>query len=235
MPDDNLVFLHNAKFRWPGEVREILSIPEFTIERGQNTFIQGPSGSGKSTLLNLIGGVIQPQSGTVFVAGNELSRISTSACDRVRANELGFIFQQFNLIPYLNALENVLLPCEFSRVRKQRILDAGETPPEQAEKILGALFQNQVPDLTRPVYTLSVGQQQRVAAARALLGSPPLIVADEPTSSLDYDNRQLFMDLLFRQCENYGATLLFVSHDPTLKDRFSIVLDFEAINLGVKE
>ena len=93
----------------------------------------------------------------------------------------------------------------------------------------------QVPDLTRAVYTLSVGQQQRVAAARALLGSPSLIVADEPTSSLDHDNRQLFMDLLFGQCENFGATLLFVSHDPTLRDRFGTVLEFGDINSGEKQ
>ena len=235
MADDELVSLRDVRFRWPGEARDVLSIPHFSLRRGQNTFIQGPSGCGKSTLLNLIGGVIQARTGSVSVAGSSLSDLSASACDQVRADEMGFIFQQFNLIPYLNALENVLLPCEFSPKRKQRILDAGESPSERAEQILVALFQGQVPDLTRAVYTLSVGQQQRVAAARALLGSPSLIVADEPTSSLDHDNRQLFMDLLFGQCENFGATLLFVSHDPTLRNRFETVLDFGDINSGDKQ
>ena len=234
MSEDDLVSLSEVRFRWAGETSDILSIPSFRLKRNQNTFIQGPSGCGKSTLLNLIGGVIQPQSGSVRIAGTELTGLSASACDQVRADELGFIFQQFNLIPYLDALENVLLPCEFSAARKKRIVDAGDTPRGQAKHILTALFQGQAPDLTRPVYTLSVGQQQRVAAARALLGRPSLIVADEPTSSLDHDNRLLFMDLLFGQCENFGATLLFVSHDPTLKDRFGTVLDFEAINTGAR-
>jgi putative ABC transport system ATP-binding protein len=190
----------------------------------------GPSGSGKSTLLNIIGGVASPQQGKVILLEHELNSLRASARDRVRADSVGFVFQQFNLVPYLNALDNVLLPCRFSATRRNRVLAESSSQQDVAMRLLGGFFENQPPDFYRAVSGLSVGQQQRVAAARALIGQPRLIIADEPTSALDHETRDGFMRLLIAEAERQGSTLLFVSHDPTLSTRFSRILELRDIN-----
>jgi putative ABC transport system ATP-binding protein len=143
---------------------------------------------------------------------------------------VGFLFQLFNLIPYLSVLQNVLLPCRFSKMRWEKVQQSGRSQIDEARRLLEQLDMAEPQLLSRPVTALSVGQQQRVAAARALMGSPELVIADEPTSSLDYDRRQAFIRLLFRECEKRGSTLLFVSHDRSLEKLFSRSVQMDDIN-----
>lgn len=202
-------------YAWPGQP-PCLEISRFTLDAGEQIFLHGPSGSGKSTLLNLLAGVLKPACGDIRLLGRSLPALSGAARDRLRADHIGLIFQQFNLIPYLSVLDNVRLPCHFSARRRER---AGD-PTGSAIRLLRHL------DLDeglwqRPATALSVGQQQRVAAARALIGTPELVIADEPTSALDAERQAVFLDLLADECANAGAALVFVSHDRRLAGRFS--------------
>lgn len=213
-------------FRWPRQEPDCLDIPCLELARGERVFLHGPSGSGKSTLLGLIGGVSLPQAGAVEVLGQRLGELGGPARDRFRADHIGFLFQQFNLLPWLSALDNVLLPCTFSARRKER---AVPDPQRAAAALLGEL--DLEPALwRRPAAELSVGQQQRVAAARALIGRPELLVADEPTSALDAPRQQAFIDLLLREVAAVGATLVFVSHDTRLAAHFDRQLALPALN-----
>jgi putative ABC transport system ATP-binding protein len=222
--------IENLVFQWPGRNGFQLSIPEFRVQRGEHVFLQGASGSGKSTLLGLLGGVLMPQPCLLRVLDTDLTALSSSARDRFRVDHLGFLFQQFNLVPYLSVRENVLLPCRFSRLRRQRALEmAGSSTAgakgadvllKSADHLLGQLGLDAA--LTgQPATSLSVGQQQRVAAARALIGHPELIIADEPTSSLDADRQAEFLDILLGRCEDEQVTLIFVSHDERLARNFT--------------
>lgn len=224
-----LLSLENIRFGWDAQ-KNVLDIQAFAIEKQQHHFIMGPSGCGKSTLLNLIGGVIKPQQGSVTLNGVDLTRQKAAERDKTRADNVGFIFQQFNLVPYLNAYENVLLPCQFSKQRANNAITASGSARSAADTLLSGFFASNAPDFNKPVAKLSVGQQQRVAAARALIGSPALIIADEPTSALDHDNRKRFMSLLMEEADRQQSTLLFVSHDPTLADPFSKVHRMSDIN-----
>ncbi|HKZ74592.1 MAG TPA: ABC transporter ATP-binding protein [Steroidobacteraceae bacterium] len=227
MADSPAVDLRHLDFSWPGGAA-VLVIERFTVARGERVFVRGPSGSGKSTLLGLIGGVLTPQAGNVELLGTDLVRLTASARDRFRGNHVGFIFQMFNLVPYLTVLENVVLPVRFSPRRLARI-GAGRLR-EEALRLLEALGLAASTLLDRPVTQLSIGQQQRVAAARALLGRPEIIVADEPTSALDADARAGFLDLLMSECAAIGATLLFVSHDVALGGRFDRTVAMDDVN-----
>jgi putative ABC transport system ATP-binding protein len=226
--DGALVALTGVRFSWPG-APPVVDIPRLEVARGERVFLRGPSGSGKSTLLSLIAGVVTPQQGDLRVLGQELRNLTGAARDRLRADHVGFIFQMFNLIPYLSVIENVCLPCGFSDVRRARAIKAGGTVRSEAARLLEHLDMA-TPLLAKRATDLSVGQQQRVAAARALIGSPELIIADEPTSSLDADRRRAFLDLLFAECEREHAALIFVSHDSALAPRFDRVLELTHIN-----
>ena len=173
--------------------------------------------------------MILPQAGTVSVAGQALGALSSGARDRFRADHVGFVFQLFNLLPWLSARDNILLACRFSPQRRARVVAAGSTPAAEATR-LAARLDLSADLLDRPAAQLSVGQQQRVAAARALIGRPGLVVADEPTSALDADRQQAFIDLLLEECAAAGAALLFVSHDQRLAVHFDRVLDLAALN-----
>ena len=220
------IALEEVQYAWPGQP-PVLSIPRLQISAGERVFLRGPSGSGKSTLLGLVGGVLLPAGGTVQLFGERIDRMSASARDHFRADHLGFIFQWFNLVPYLSVLDNVLLPTLFSALRKQR---AGANPANEAKRLLSALGLGDDKILQRPVTALSIGQQQRVAAARALLGRPRLIIADEPTSALDHDARSAFLELLLREASAAESTLLFVSHDTALAPLFSRTLALSDLN-----
>jgi putative ABC transport system ATP-binding protein len=223
------VELRDLRLRWPSAGADCLAIDRFELGAGERVFLQGPSGSGKSTLLALIGGVLAPTAGCISVAGQVLGALSSSARDRFRADHIGFIFQLFNLLPYLSARDNILLPCRFSAARRERLQRAGCTPDEEVLRLAEHL--DLPPELlARRASELSVGQQQRVAAARALIGGPGLVVADEPTSALDADRQAAFLDLLQGECAASGAALLFVSHDPRLSARFDRVLNLADIN-----
>lgn len=210
------IHIRDLRFAWPGQTAPCLTLPALDVDQGEQVFIQGDSGAGKSTLLNLIGGVLLPREGRVQILDQALDALSAPARDRFRVDHIGFIFQQFNLLPYLSALDNVLLPCRFSATRAQR---AGPRPVEAARRLLDAL-EVDGSDAARPANTLSVGQQQRVAAARALIGRPALILADEPTSALDPRRQDAFITLLGKEVAAHGSSLVLVSHDPRLASRF---------------
>lgn len=208
----------------------VIDVENFDVQAHERVFIQGPSGSGKSTLLGLIGGVLLARRGSVSVMGVDLGALKPAARDRFRAEHIGFIFQQFNLLPYLNVLDNVTLPLNFARERRRRTLAKYATTEAAARELLKSLDLTDPSLLKRHVNELSVGQQQRVAVARALIGGPELIIADEPTSALDSDARERFLQLLFNACEQSASTLLFVSHDYSLKSHFNRQLNLGDIN-----
>ena len=225
-----IVALSNVRFTWPGATAATVDIASLEVGRGERVFLRGPSGSGKSTLLSLLAGVLKPDSGEVRVLGRDVGSLGGAARDRFRADHIGFIFQMFNLIPYLSVVENVCLPCGFSASRAARAAQSGGTVEKEAIRLLAYLDMAEDSLLRRRVTELSVGQQQRVAAARALIGSPELLIADEPTSSLDADRRSAFLDLLFRECALTGTTLIFVSHDASLEPLFDLGISFAGIN-----
>ena len=225
--------LSNVKFRWGSQQHLTLDIEALEIRAGERLFLHGPSGCGKSTLLNVLAGVIVPETGAVRCLGRELNRLDNRERDRFRADHVGMIFQQFNLVPYLSVLENVLLPCHFSMRRRGNTSAAGPGANE-ARKLLDHLGLNGAIE-ARTVTQLSVGQQQRVAVARALIGSPELIIADEPTSALDSDRRGRFLDLLLGKCEALGSTLLYVSHDLSLMSRFTRRVSMSEINRAAQQ
>ena len=224
-----VIQLEQATFAWPGQPT-LLDIAAFTLQPGERVFLKGPSGSGKTTLLSLLGGVQLPAHGQVRLLGQDLARLSSSARDRFRADHSGYIFQMFNLLPYLSITENIALPCHFSRLRQQRAVERHGSVAAAADDLLQQLGLNQSALRDKPVAELSIGQQQRVAAARALIGSPELIIADEPTSALDADTREAFLQLLFAECKAVGSSLLFVSHDAALESLFDRSLNMHELN-----
>ena len=193
-------------------------------------FLRGPSGSGKTTLLSLIAAVLSPQRGEIIIDDQPLDSLRRTKRDQFRVDRIGLVFQQFNLLPFLSVADNIQLSCRFSSDRKMRACNDGQTLDQETDRLLNAMRLS--PDEIRHRITsqLSVGQQQRVAVARALIGQPPLVIADEPTSSLDSDSRQAFLDLLFSEIDSAGSTLLFVSHDSTLANSFDRCVDLHEIN-----
>ena len=224
------VDLAGIVYRWRRGNPVVLDIPEFAVPVGETLFVAGPSGSGKTTLLNLLGGVALPEQGEITVLGERLDAKSASRRDRFRADRIGFVFQQFNLVPYLSVIDNVLLPCRFSARRLANAKNRASNAAEEARRLLTAMDLPVEYLIRRPVTELSVGQQQRVAAARALIGKPDLIIADEPTSSLDEEARRAFLDLLFAEVEAAGQTLVFVSHDGRLAETFDRTVALAEIN-----
>jgi putative ABC transport system ATP-binding protein len=225
-----VIAIRDLAFRWGPHSPVVLALDSLDVAVGERVFIEGPSGSGKSTLLSLLAAVARPIEGQVRVLGQALEGLSPAGRDRFRADHVGYIFQMFNLIPYLSIVENVLLPARFSRRRRDRALARSGSLKVEALRLLGHLDMDD-PDLrSRPVTALSVGQQQRVAAARALLGAPALLIADEPTSALDADRREAFVRLLFDECREAGATLVFVSHDAGLEGLFDRTVRLAHLN-----
>ena len=227
---ETILDLKDVCFSWKNSGRELFNLPELLVKQHDHVFLQGPSGSGKSTLLALVGGILVSESGTLKVLGTEIKSLSSSARDSFRVDHIGFIFQLFNLLPYLSIEENVMLPLCFSKLRAKR---AGRTKIDQvneAHRLLKSLDLGEQLAEKSPVTELSVGQQQRVAAARALIGNPELIIADEPTSALDADLRYSFLELLFSECKKAGSTLLFVSHDSSLSELFKRKISLDEIN-----
>ena len=189
--------IRDLRFSWPGQPT-LLSIDQVDVGAGEVVMIHGPSGSGKTTLLSLMAGVITPQAGRIQVLGKTLTSLSAPARDRFRGEHIGFVFQQFNLLPYLSVLQNVVLPAQLFSRRAERATQRSLSTIEEAQRLLSELgLESGV--WRQPAHTLSVGQQQRVAVARALMGSPELIIADEPTSALDEDRQRDFMRILMQQ------------------------------------
>lgn len=206
--------LSNVYFAYPDTPdKPVLNIPRWTVEPEEQVFVHGASGSGKSTLLNLLSGLIAPTDGELSILGKRLDEMSQRQRDRFRANQIGYVFQQFNLIPYLNAIENVQLATQFSAHGKTGVRQ------NEIEALLAKLNMSSG-DCHKQAFKLSIGQQQRVAIARALINKPQLLIADEPTSSLDQQNRDNFMSMLMQLVAAYGITLVFVSHDMSLSHYF---------------
>jgi putative ABC transport system ATP-binding protein len=225
--------IDGLRFAWPRKPL-LLAIEHFAIARDERVFLHGPSGSGKSTLLNLVAGTLLPPAGTIRIDGETMTGRPERFRDRLRADRLGVVFQMFNLLPYLSVRDNVLLPCRFSPRRRERAIARHGSLARAADHLLAALGLGAAELADRPAATLSVGQQQRVAAARALIGEPALVIADEPTSALDLDAREAFLELLFAECRAAGAGLLFVSHDHSLKplfDRAVALGDFAPVGM----
>ncbi|WP_093301153.1 ABC transporter ATP-binding protein [Variovorax sp. NFACC27] len=207
------------RFSWPAAKAPCIDIEAFRITAGESVFLHGPSGCGKSTLLSLLAGVLVADEGRVALLGHDWSKLSGTQRDRSRVAHVGYIFQQFNLLPYLSVIDNVLLPCRFSQRREANASRSGSSRGE-AEHLLDQMGLDR--NLwKRQALQLSVGQQQRVAAARALIGQPEVVIADEPTSALDEDRREAFLDVLLTACAEHHSALVFVSHDQRIAQRFA--------------
>jgi putative ABC transport system ATP-binding protein len=220
--------MSGVRFAWPGPRGFALSIEDFVLPARERVLLIGPSGSGKSTFLSLLAGIVTPSEGRLEVLGTDLARVANSARDRFRAEHFGIIFQMFNLLPYGSIVDNVVLPLSFAAGRRGRAGENG-TIEREALRLLACLGLETAELDGLSAASLSVGQQQRVAAARALIGCPELIVADEPTSALDRDRQAAFLDLLFAEVGAAGSTLIMVSHDESLGARFDRVLRLDEI------
>ncbi len=229
-----VIDVRDLEFHWQPNTPTVLSVEKLQVAKGERLLIKGPSGSGKSTLLSLLSGVATAVAGTVRIMDQALEGLGNVQRDHFRADHIGYIFQMFNLIPYLSVVDNVMLPCRFSARRRARALTRGNDLRTEARRLLEHLDMDHPELLRRAVTSLSVGQQQRVAAARALMGSPELLIADEPTSSLDADRRESFIRLLFDECRGVGATLIFVSHDASLEHLFDRTIDLAEINRSTR-
>ena len=221
-----MIQLENVRFAWK-EGESLIRIPELEISRGEKVMLRGESGCGKTTLLSLISGIQTVDSGLLKVDGVELKTLKLSQRDKFRGDHIGYIFQQFNLIPWLSIEKNILCSITFSTLKKEREKDDLN---QRVDRLMGELKLTSFKG--KPVRELSLGQQQRVALARALVGHPPLIIADEPTSSLDIGNRSSFIDLLVEECEKDNSTLIVVSHDSHIDDQFDRIIDFSELNGG---
>jgi putative ABC transport system ATP-binding protein len=224
----DVIRLAALRFAWPGRRSFSLAIDGFGLPATKRMLLIGPSGSGKSTFLSLLCGIVAPMSGTIHILDTDITGLSSAARDAFRAEHIGIIFQMFNLLPYGTVIDNVLLPLNFAPLRRKRVTAKGDAQDE-ALRLLTRLGLE--PHLMRgaAAANLSVGQQQRVAAARALIGNPEIVVADEPTSALDRDRQAAFLDLLFTEVAKAGATLIMVSHDESLAPRFDRVVRLDEI------
>lgn len=224
-----------ASFQWTGPRAFGIEVKSLTVAARERLLLVGPSGSGKSTLLSLLAGIIVPSSGSLSVLGTETTKLSRTGRDRFRAEHFGIVFQMFNLLPYGSVIDNVVLPLSFAPGRRSRADKATGSATDEASRLLAAL------GLARSEYDgmaasrLSVGQQQRVAAARALIGRPEIIIADEPTSALDRNRQQAFLDLLFSEVEAAGAALIMVSHEEAFAPRFDRTLTLGDVATTTRE
>lgn len=214
--------LQNIEFSWPQQAKPLFAIAELTLQQGETLFIGGPSGCGKTSLLSLITGIQVAQQGTCRVLGTTMNQLSPSDRDRFRGEHLGLIFQQFNLLPFLTVQENIELPSKLFDRRFKKSAQLFGSVQAHVDRLCDALHLEPALRHLR-ANLLSVGEQQRVAAARALLGCPSLIVADEPTSALDEDNKIDFLNLLLSTASAQKTSVITVSHDIRIASKFDRV------------
>ena len=222
--DESIIKIDSVRFYWSKKSNFKIFVPNLEIKKGEKVLLLGESGSGKTTLLSLMCGFLNPLSGNISINGNTINQLSSKTRDEYRADNIGIIFQQFNLLPYANVVDNVLLPLYFSKVRSNNVSN-------KKEKVIELFKQLRLPDDIAQfrASSLSMGQQQRVAVARALIGNPSLIIADEPTSSLDADAQKIFLNLMFEQISENNSTLLMVSLDKSLSNQFDRLIDINEI------
>jgi ABC-type lipoprotein export system ATPase subunit len=216
-----LVAVENLQKSYPssgGGTEMIVNVPSFNMGEQDQLAMQGSSGSGKTTFLHLLAGVLLPDSGHISFSGQGLHLMNESQRDQLRLNQIGYVFQSFNLLNGFSCLENLLLTMELK----------GKPDPKHAESLLQAVgLSNRIDYLP---HQLSIGQQQRVAVARALVNRPKLVLADEPTGNLDPENTDRSLQLLRSLCEEWGSALVLVSHDPRVIAQFGKQIDWEEIN-----
>lgn len=204
----------NISFAWPKQ-KPLYTNVSFELHPGEKYLITGPSGCGKSTLLNLLAGVVEPSSGSIWIHQQQIHALSASAKDQLRGEQMGFIFQQFNLLPYLSVRDNILLPAHLFSKRKDAALAQFGRLDDALRYYMNHLGLSA--DLEhQAAHRLSIGQQQRVAAARAFMGNPSIVIADEPTSALDEANQTQLLKLFFALADEQQTALLVVSHDSRL-------------------
>jgi putative ABC transport system ATP-binding protein len=221
-------------FTWSKKSDFALHIPDWKVKTTEKVFLYGRSGEGKSTLLNLISGIQSRYTGNIQVLGQDMSELSQTQKDTFRANNIGIIFQQFNLLPYLSAEQNILLAQRFKNTKNTK--NTQHTQHTQQSDQLASICERLELNshlLKQKSIELSVGQQQRVAVARALYGSPELIIADEPTSALDTQTREQFIHLLLDCAQS--STVIFVSHDMSLASHFDKQLGLAQLQLRRSE
>jgi putative ABC transport system ATP-binding protein len=222
VPIADAISLSHLGYSYPGDQSPVLNIPAWRVERNEYVFLQGESGSGKSTLLSLLAGLSVPTQGSLQILGDDIAKLSTRQRDRFRAANLGVVFQQFNLIPYLSALDNILLAARFGSATTAGARQRATTLLERMN-LQSALHH-------RPASQMSIGQQQRVAIVRALINTPSLLLVDEPTSALDHANRDAFLALLFDVLSDQECAMVFVSHDPALGASFDTQVKISELN-----
>ena len=222
--NEETIRLDSLRFYWSRVADFKIYIPKLEIGRGEKVLLLGESGSGKTTLLSLICGFLSPISGDIFLNEQKLNGLKANKKDQFRSDNIGIIFQQFNLLPYANVIDNITLPLYFSKKRDSRV-----TNHREAALNICRSLQLSESTIAMQANKLSVGQQQRVAVARALIGNPSLIIADEPTSSLDASTQKKFLDLMFRQIEEHKSTLLMVSHDSSISNYFDRTINIKDI------
>ena len=220
------VELNGLVFQFDADVGPVLRIPSWKVMAGDRVFLQGQSGSGKSTLLALMAGLEVPTQGEVSVLGEIVSAMAPRKRDRFRANHIGVVFQQFNLIPYLSVIDNILLAAQFGE-RQDRPMHTRTLELLDRVNLEAALYERRASDL-------SIGQQQRVAIVRALINEPALLLVDEPTSALDHENRDSFLALLLEILDESNCSMVFVSHDPTIGQYFDHQVVLNEINLAAE-
>jgi len=219
-----MIHISQLKFHYPsGDFQ--LAISDFSIVKGERVAVIGPSGSGKTTLLNLIAGIITPVQGTVNVDTIEVSGLNDTRRRDFRITSIGFVFQEFELLDYLNVMDNILHPFRITGA-----LALNREVRARSEKLAEEMGIRD--KLKRFANDLSHGEKQRAAICRALLPHPRLILADEATGNLDPVNKTRILDLLFRSVEEHDATLLAVTHDHELLKRFDRVVDFQNFQAG---
>ncbi len=213
-----MIEVRNLDFRY-AEGDFVLRVPRLVIERGSTVAVVGPSGCGKTTLLNLVAGIASPRGGMVTTNDVEITALTDRAKRDFRIRHIGLVFQEFELLEYLDVLDNILLPYRINSA-----LELASHVRDRARRL--AQDVGIADKLGRHPDKLSQGEKQRVAVCRALLTEPVLLLADEPTGNLDPRNKGRVLDILFDYAERSGATLVTVTHDLDLVDRFSRIVDF---------
>ena len=222
-----MIHLKDVHFAYPHSDFQ-LAIQRLDVEAGEKVAVVGPSGSGKTTLLNLISGICVPDRGSVLVQGQQVGAMNDAGRRRFRVQNIGSIFQQFELVEYLSVRDNILLPYWVNRALE---LDAATR-----DRVIELAVATGIEDkLNRRVTRLSQGEQQRVAICRALLTRPQLILADEPTGNLDPRTKHRILDLLFEQCKAGEMTLITVTHDTNILGGFDRTVDFEQFRVDAEE
>ncbi len=227
MGSKSLLIINDLEFYWSNKDKFRIKIDNFDLKENEKTLILGESGCGKSTLLNIISGILIPRKGIITIDSKKIELLSTSEMDHFRAEHIGVIFQQFYLLDFISPLNNILLPCYFTNFKNKTynfFLDRAYELADRLNLSNDILMKKNSKDI-------SVGQRQRISILRAVINMPKIILADEPTSALDKKNQNLFLDMLFEVCHLENISLLMVSHDERLNDKFDKSIKFENLSI----